>query len=92
MATPRTRKDESVTAPDGDASAESKAPATAEDKPGPVEDKDSGTAYLNTTNGPLVYTENGHLVAAGAWTPATRLDKIGRRLRDSGYLRPRSAL
>lgn len=66
--------------------------AETEEKPGPVEDKDSGTAYLNVSGGPLVYTKDGHMVDADGWTPATSLDAVGKHLREKGYLKPKSAL
>jgi hypothetical protein len=70
----------------------------AEDKPAeekraePKTATASGTAYLNTSGGPLVFDKLGHQVAAGEWTPEVNLDKIGQAARRAGHLQPRSAL
>ena len=54
--------------------------------------KAGGTAYLNTTAGPLVYDKDGHQVDAAGWTPEINLDDVGRAARRAGHLLPPSAL
>jgi hypothetical protein len=89
--------DPTVTAPDADATgapaedATKAAEKSAEKGDGDTETK-SGTRYLNTTNGPLVYDAEGHMVDGGAWIEVSALDAVGRGLREHGYLLPPSAL
>ncbi len=90
MAPPTTRKaekDPTVTAPDADASAESTETSEQTSK-----ESSSGTEYLNTSGGPLVYDKDGHMIGGGEWTPAINLDAIGKGARGAGHLLPRSAL
>lgn len=58
----------------------------------PEKAPESGTLYLNTTPGPLVYDKAGHMVGGGEWTPPVNLDAIGQAARRRNYLLPPSSL
>lgn len=53
---------------------------------------ESGTRYLNTTGGPLVYDRDGRQVGGGEWTPPVNLDAIGQQQRRLKHLLPPSAV
>jgi hypothetical protein len=87
MAKTTSKADDTVTAEDADASSTSAAKGKSEEAPA-----ESGTAYLNTTTGPITYSKVGHQVGGGEWTAAVNLDAIGQKARSRGFLKPRSAL
>jgi hypothetical protein len=84
-----------VTAPDADAKSTTDTRTTAASGSGSEsggDQKKSGTRYLNTTNGPVVYDAEGHSVDGGAWIELSGLDAVGRAARQHGHLMPQSAL
>jgi hypothetical protein len=86
---PTARKD----ATSSDASKEDAAPeAKKESASSSSSSSNSGTEYLNTTSGWLVYDKDGHGIAGGEWTPAVNLDAVGKALRAANHLMPRSAI
>lgn len=82
---------------DGKAAAQAAAgtestPAEPAPEPESAKAEESGTRYLNVTNGPLVYDRDGHQVGGGEWTPPVNLDAIGQRQRRLDHLLPPSAM
>lgn len=88
--TANSKAEVSVATPDADATDSGKDAKTtpARSRSG----SSGGTKYLNTTNGPLVYSKDGHQVDAHGWTPEVHLDDVGKAARKAGHLLPTSAL